>query len=818
MSPLVRLRGAAAFIALSATACGVKAPAGPDRPNTSEPRSKTPSPEPDVRARSLVNNGGFERALDGWQPLWMRDRDRGLAEVVTEPHHGGKTALRVEHLGDKDWSLTQEREISVVPGEVFDFVGFVKTVGVTDRVTLSVVTKRADGSVLDWFWGEKHAGGSRDWQQLTGHFMVPRGCATLGLRITGVGPGTSFWDDIVLSKRAKPWAPRSDFEIAEAGTRVHYDSAADRIVLSFADGASVRALEGFGSMTGLLSSRVESVRPSKAATGQTPARAALDLFDPNGGTLHAGVGIETNGDVTFSIEGPGKLDERFEFPGALAAQAGEQWVLPINEGLLVPAGDPAFEWSNAYALFSGHGFSMPFIGVTDGTQGLVMIAETPDDAMVVTEPVAGASPSSSAAFGWLPSRGAWRYERRVRVRAVHGGYVEIAKAYREYAKARGLVVTLDQKARDNPNVDDLIGAANVWWWKDGPRWTPDPNPERVASALKKAGLLHVLWSNGGSPNALRAIRALGWLTGRYDIVQDVWSPDTPLAWVSHEGWPDGLVLEADGNRMRGWVARDGDKHYTGGVICSQYGLAMLDRRVRSDLDVNPYQARFLDTTTASPLRECYNTAHPLSRSDDRRFKLEQLELLSKQMRLVTGSETGMDLAVPVVDYFEGMMSLGPYRLADAGYDLFSVRPPSPGFSTFQVGPRYRIPLFELVYHDCVVSYWYWGDASNRVAEAWDARDLFNALYATPPLYVLDEARLAEQRDRLVQSYRRATTTARRLGKVELLSHEFLDSDHLVQRTRFAGGAEVIANFGNAAVTMPGGVRLASRDYVVRFLQ
>jgi hypothetical protein len=243
---------------------------------------------------------------------------------------------------------------------------------------------------------------------------------------------------------------------------------------------------------------------------------------------------------------------------------------------------------------------------------------------------------------------------------------------------------------------------------------------------------------------------------------------------------------------------------------------MLDRRVRSELSDHAYQARFLDTTTASPLRECYNPAHPLSRSDDRQFKLAQLELLSKQLHLVTGSETGMDLAVPAVDYFEGMMSLGPYRLPDAGYDLFSPRAPSPGFSTFQIGPRYRIPLFELVYHDCVVSYWYWGDASNRVPEAWDTRDLFNALYATPPLYVLDETRLAEQRGQLVRSYRRATATARKLGKYELLSHEFLDTDHTLQRTRFAGGAEVIANFGNAPVTLRGGARLASHDYVVRF--
>lgn len=795
-----------ALVVLSA-GCAVRAPSGRSarpRPPAGD-RSTEPvrAPAPELQSPTLVENGGFEHALAGWQPLWTREPDRGLAEVVTEPHHGGKAALRVEHSGQRDWSLAQEREIAVAPGEVYDFTGFVKTVGVTGEVALGVVIKAADGNVLDWFWGAKRATGSRDWNELSGHFMIPRACARIALRVTGAGPGTSFWDDVRLSKRALPPLRRTEFEIGNAATRVRYEPATERVTLSTTDGGTSFALAGFGRTTGVLSSTLEG------------GRAVLELFDPNGGTLRSQIAVEPNGDITFSLAGSGKLDQRFEFPGPLAASSGESWVLPINEGLLVPAGDPIFEWSNEYALFSGHGFSMPFIGLTDGARGLLMIAETPDDALIATARSPETPASSSAAFRWEPSRGSWRYPRRVRVHLVRGGYVEIAKAYRAYAKSRGLVVTLDEKSRANPAVDDLVGAADLWWWKDGPRWIADPNPERVALELERAGMDRVLWSNGGSPAALRTIRALGWLAGKYDIVQDVWSPDTPIAWVSHEGWPDGLVFEPDGSWMHGWVARDGDAHYPGGVICSKYGLGMLDARVRADLATSPYQARFLDTTTASPLRECYNPAHPLSRSDDRRAKFAQLELLSKQMRLVTGSETGMDFAVPAVHYFEGMMSLAPYRLADAGYDLFSHRAPSPGFAAFQVGTRYRIPLFELVYHDCVVSYWYWGDASNRVPEAWDARDLFNALYATPPLYVLDEARLAAQRTRLLESYRRATATARKLGKAELLSHAFLDEAHFVQRTRFAGGSEVIANFGAAPVTLPDGTRLAARAYVVR---
>jgi Glycosyl hydrolases related to GH101 family, GH129 len=48
---------------------------------------------------------------------------------------------------------------------------------------------------------------------------------------------------------------------------------------------------------------------------------------------------------------------------------------------------------------------------------------------------------------------------------------------------------------------------------------------------------------------------------------------------------------------------------------------------------------------------------------------------------------------------------------------------------------YRLLLWELVYHDCVVTQWYWGDYNNKLPAVWDRRDLYNALYGTPPMFI-----------------------------------------------------------------------------------
>jgi len=303
------------------------------------------------------------------------------------------------------------------------------------------------------------------------------------------------------------------------------------------------------------------------------------------------------------------------------------------------------------------------------------------------------------------------------------------------------------------------------------------------------------------------LNELGFLTGRYDIYQDVYSPDTPLAWVNKEGWPDCLDLMPNGDWMKGWVSRENGKDYVGGVLCSSCILDMARHHVPEDLKTHAYGARFIDTTTASPMRECDSPKHPLTRTQDRENKMALLDYLSRDLKLVTGSETGVDMAVPHLDYFEGMMSLGPYRLQDSGYDLCSVKKPQDDFLRFQVGPFYRIPLFELVFHDCVVDYGYWGDSSNRLEDFWDVRDLFNALYGTPPIWIMDPDRWARDKDRFVQSYRTATEVARRTGYSEMLSHEFLTEDHTVQSTSFADGTKVWVNFGKKAYRLPDGGKL-----------
>jgi hypothetical protein len=341
--------------------------------------------------------------------------------------------------------------------------------------------------------------------------------------------------------------------------------------------------------------------------------------------------------------------------------------------------------------------------------------------------------------------------------------------------------------------------------------------------MQALGIRRILWSNGRPPEELAALNALGVLTSRYDIYQDAMNPENfpRLRWKhgdwTSEAWAnDDLMIGANGEWVRGWEveAKDGTR-IPCGTLCDRQAVAYARKRIPPELATHPYRCRFIDTTTASPWRECYHPQHPMTRTESKRFKMALLRYVSEGCGLVCGSETGHDAAVPFVHYFEGMMSLGPYRVPDSGRNMIRVWDEVPErVAKFQTGHFYRLPLWELVYHDCVVSGWYWGDYNNKLPKLWDRRDLWNALYGTPPMFMFQRRSWSASRDRFVRSYETATPVARATGYSEMLSHEWLTSDHAVQRSRFSNGVVVTVNFGDERVVLPGGQVLSPLSHLV----
>jgi hypothetical protein len=513
-------------------------------------------------------------------------------------------------------------------------------------------------------------------------------------------------------------------------------------------------------------------------------------------TFDAQLGAALDGPTvrfTLAIE-PTAPAATLAWPPALNAtlDAGQIAFTPYMDGVLLPQTSTEFPgWA------FGPAYDLPFVALLDGQRGdgYLLLPETPYDSQIRVGDVAGKRVPQTL---WLPEMGLGGPTRAVRLVFVpSGGYVALAKVYRDIARAEGLLVTLAGKQKARPQLARLAGAPDVWG--------SDAQWAREAWA---AGVEHCLDNFTADRAAMTEINDRGWLTSRYDNYADMFIEPDKSKWDNTRGADDEVLLKPDGKQQLAWLTYDKMTQYL-----KRSGRAMLaaaQRSIPPDLEKHPYLARFLDVTTADALLEDYRPGGRQTRSQDVANRLALFRYVNAR-GLVTGGEHGRSWAVPTMDYFEGMMSGNPFFSWPAGHLLKpegGLKGISDKYRQYGIGGAARIPLWELVFHDCAVSYWYWGDSTDYLHELdpaiTDRKDAENVLYGTPPMYWLNhlgfqwKAPDGRGKARLLQSYRVTCPWHEAVFGREMLSHEALTPDRLVQRTTFAGGYEAVANLSDEA--------------------
>jgi len=750
---------------------------------------------------ATITNGGFESGLSGWRS-WTREQEMGTLALDSAVFHSGHASARWEHRGQRDWSLEPLQRLDTQPGDVWELEVWLKGQG-AGTVTLCVSSWDARKQPVEWSLGASTARPRSDWQKLRSRFVVPQGVTQIQPRLIGDGQVAIWVDDYSITKQFNVQSRRGDFP---AELSLGQTGPGGRLTLR------LNTAEGTMSVFDRAAGRTWRQRALSPEVIVTKASQKNDRIEL--GLMHVSSGLELNASVELASDAPellielagnGPLSQPLRWPHPFATEPGDWLVIPMNEGISYPVEDASVELYRLVA-YGGHGICMAFFGVTDGRRGVMGIFETPDDAAIKLNRKDGRLDISTE---WDPQKQQWGYTRRLRyVFFADGGHVAMAKRYRQHAKKTGLLKTLAEKRLANPNVDLLVGAVNVWCW--------EKDSVALAREMQAAGIERILWSNRQTPENLKALNELNVLTSRYDIYQDLMDPaqfsrlrGVHSDWTT-EGWPKDIMLNAAGDWIKGWQVETKDGQMIPcGVLCDKRAPDYAKRRIPAELATHPYRCRFIDTTTASPWRECYHPDHPMTRSESRHWKMELLRYVSEDCRLVTGSETGHEAAVPFLHYFEGMLSLGPYRVPDAGRRMSQIwTNVPPKVAQFQLGHRYRLPLWELVYHDCVIAQWYWGDYNNKLPALWDKRDLFNALYGTPPMFMFNRALWNQNKERFVQSYKATCPIARQVGYAEMIDHRFLTPNRDVQQTVFASGHVVTVNFGDKPYVLPDGTTLA----------
>lgn len=562
-------------------------------------------------------------------------------------------------------------------------------------------------------------------------------------------------------------------------------------------------------------------------------------------------------EVSLSLKSNGTMTRPVPYPSGIIHNEKDHVVLPLGTGVIWPVILPKDEnpdyLSMKTSMFWSRNMTMGFWTVLRGEAWLDLIPEDASDAALSA--LRNNRGDLSCDFYWYPEKGQWGYERKMRfIIGSSGGVTAACKAYREYRKPFGFGKTLLKKSKQAPQILKMAGAANIWLWHDRyedlmyERTTDKIDVdntamvERVANDLKSAGCDRILWGIFFCKDApmVKNLRNRDWLVTKYDNYTDVMPPALQKVIPAHrvqncdfterrnKNWPNDILVMSNGKLAPCWTlyGTDGKKHNQN-AMCPKQAEKDIRAEVPALAKKWGYNAWFIDVMGGG-LRECFSKDHPMTRRESRKYQLNNFSALLDN-GLISGTEEGVECFLPGLCYTEGKMSVFPYRIDPSmcwrwKSRSFSDSEKSAYLDRYMLNPKYRVPMWELVWHECSVNYWYWGDASNNVPNRLKQRDLFNALYGTPPLYSFrssdwdrvfsekTDPKRSDQtgdglmrgltlREQVINSWRRATPVARKTAFVEMKAFHWLTGDRKIQRTIFADGTIVTANFSDKPVTV-----------------
>jgi hypothetical protein len=280
----------------------------------------------------------------------------------------------------------------------------------------------------------------------------------------------------------------------------------------------------------------------------------------------------------------------------------------------------------------------------------------------------------------------------------------------------------------------------------------------------------------GLYGACIAVKSKGYLFALHDNYDDFY-PDAPSFDEKY------ILRDRDGSLHKGGVW-DGGLCY---ISCPAQREELLNRNMALIQESVPLNAYYFDVITNTSAYECYDSRHPMTRKEDLHYRLSLLDNIV-QRGLVIGGERGTDWAMPVVGFCEGL---------------------SGGGTGYHRGITYRsgltVPLFYLVYRECVVGYWQHGTPHGREDHA--NHVLMDLLYGQPSSWSLDYAQWQDLRPLIKETYDLLGRLHEKTAHAAMIDHRYLSPDRMVQKTSMEDGTEVWVNFGitsfkNEAFTLP----------------
>lgn len=341
---------------------------------------------------------------------------------------------------------------------------------------------------------------------------------------------------------------------------------------------------------------------------------------------------------------------------------------------------------------------------------------------------------------------------------------------------------------------------------------------RMIDALKEAGLERMILQASGHQEVADRKEVVayanekGFLFGVYDSYHSIHDPSTsdsddswPTAQMNEDLFENGRMKKENGTYYGGFKGR-------GGLVNPITVRTYYEERVAKNFAEVPYSYYFIDCDAFGEYYDDYQEGSGISQQEDLAERINRLDWLRQTQKVPIGSEKGIYLFANYLDINEGV-AVPIFGFGDKGmknrkspYYTGSYWPPEMMENKFKevplkeryyhlfLNPKFKIPLWETVYHDCLVSTAHPAVPSLKYSNAKTDLALSEIFYQYPPVYNLNMAFFEQHKKRIVHHYQFYRQTHPKTVHHPVTAFDFLTEDRLVQHIQF-GKIQMVANFG-----------------------
>ena len=324
------------------------------------------------------------------------------------------------------------------------------------------------------------------------------------------------------------------------------------------------------------------------------------------------------------------------------------------------------------------------------------------------------------------------------------------------------------------------------------------------------------WQDGfRHPTAVAKAKALGYLVGPYDSYHSIHHPNEKDTWETAQFdlslYETGGIVNADGTMSRGFKKKG---YHLSPLVAQPY----VENRVNSIVEQMPsdFNTWFIDCDAYGELYDDYSASHPATQLDDMNARLARISWIRDTHNMVVGSEGGAAYSAATLHFAHGMTLpvigwgdpdmksksspyyVGAYWPPEGPAIHIKQVPLKPNYLYHYYDPRFRLPLYQIVFHDSVITTHHWGSGSLKFENAIETLALLELLYNVPPLYHLNIEEFSKHKAWIKKHYAFFSPLHRQIGGQAMTDFEWLGDDRLVQRTKFGDAIEIFANFGTDA--------------------